>query len=59
MDILSCGHSGAMIFDKIFFILAGNEDNREVSNEFEIRLVPITDFRVTCPWASEKIPVDL
>ena len=30
-------HSSAFIFDLIFFILSGNEDIYNISNEFEIR----------------------
>ena len=33
-----CEHSSAYIFDRIFFILAGNEDSHKISNEFEIRV---------------------
>ena len=31
-----CEHSSASIFDQIFFIFAGKEDNHKVSTEFEI-----------------------
>ena len=30
-------HSSAVIFDRIFFILAGNENIHNISDEFEIR----------------------
>ena len=40
----NCGHSSAFIFDWIFFILAGKEDNHKSSDEFEIRPDPTTDF---------------
>ena len=40
--------SSAFIFDRVSFILAGNEDNQNVSNEFEIRPDPIMDGRVSC-----------
>ena len=46
--ILSCGHSSAFIFDRIFFIFAGNEDNHKVADEFEIPPDPPVDCRVTC-----------
>ena len=36
---MTCKHSGAFMFDWIFFILAGNKDYK-VSNEFEIRPDP-------------------
>ena len=32
-----CQHSSAFIFDRIFFILAGNENLYNISDEFEIR----------------------
>ena len=32
-----CQHSSAFIFDQIFVILAGNEDNYNISDEFGIR----------------------
>ena len=35
-----------------FFVLAGNEDMHKISNEFEFRPDRITDFGVSCPWAS-------
>ena len=41
------------------FILAGNDDIHKSLHEFEIRLDPTTDNRVSCPWASKKIPIDL
>ena len=43
----------------ILFIVAGNDDMHESSEEFEIRPDPTTDCGVSCPWASEKIPIDL
>ena len=43
----------------ILFILAGNDDMHESSEEFEIRPDLTTDCRVSCPLASEKIPIDL
>ena len=45
--------------DRILFILAGNYDIHKSLHEFEIWLDPTTDNRVSCPWASEKIPIDL
>ena len=32
----SCSHSSAFIFDRIFFILVGNEDNHNIPDKFEI-----------------------
>ena len=42
-------HATALIFDLIFFILAGNKDNYIVSNEFEIWLDPTMNLGVSCP----------
>ena len=40
----------------ILFILAGNDDKDESSEEFEIRPDLTTDCGVSCPLASEKNP---
>ena len=46
------------MFDRIFFILAGNYDIHKSLHEFKIRPDPTTDNRVSCPRASEnKIPL--
>ena len=45
--------------DPIFFKLAGNKDMHNIVNEFEFRPDLTTDYGVSCPWASEKIPIDL
>ena len=47
------------VFYPILFILAGNDDRHESSEEFEIRPDLTTDCGVSCPLASEKIPKDL
>ena len=47
------------VFYPILFILAGNDDMHESSEEFEIRPELTTDCGVSCPLASEKIPIDL
>ena len=47
------------VFYPIIFILAGNDDMHESSEEFEIRPDLNTDIRVSCPLVSEKIPIDL
>ena len=39
----------AFIFDRIFFILAGNEDIHNISDEFEIRPDRTKDCGVSCP----------
>ena len=46
-------------FYPIFFILAGNDDMHESLEEFEFRPDLNTDCGVSCPLASEKIPIDL
>ena len=55
-----CEHSSAFIFDRIFFILAGNEniyneDMHKSSDEFEFRPDTTTITRVICPCASETL----
>ena len=47
------------VFHPILFILAGYFEMHESSKEFEIRRDPTTDFEISCPLASEKIPLDL
>ena len=56
LDLISekyCDHSRTFFFGLIF-IFAGNKTNHKSSNEFEFRQDSITDFRVSCPLASEK-----
>ena len=38
-----------LFFDRIFFILAGNEDIHNISDEFEIRPDRTKDCGVSCP----------
>ena len=45
----SCQHSSAFIFDRIFFILAGNENIYNISDEFEIRPDRTKDCGVSRP----------
>ena len=47
------------VFYPILLILAGNEDMHKISDEFEFRPDQTTDYGVSCPWASEKFPIDL
>ena len=49
----------SIAFDPILFILAGNKDLHKVSDEFEFRPDQTTDYRVSWPWASKKIPIRL
>ena len=46
-------------FGSILFVLAGNEDMHKISDKFEFRPDRTTDYGVSCPWASKKIPIDL
>ena len=48
-----CKHSSAYIFDWIFFIFAGNEDNHQVWTEFEFLPDPTKRCRLT---ALDKCP---
>ena len=59
IDVKCCEHSSSFIFDRIFFILAGKEDNHNISEEFEFQPDSTKDCEVSCPLASEKIPIDL
>ena len=38
-----------LVFDRILFILAGNEDIHKSLYEFEFRTDPTTDYGVCCP----------
>ena len=49
----------APIFDRIFFILAGNKKIHNISDKFEIRPDRTKDCGVSCPGASGKITIDL
>ena len=42
-------HVFSNVFDRIHFILAGNDDIHKSLNEFEIRRDPTVDYRVGCP----------
>ena len=42
-------HSSVFIFDRIFFILARNENLYNISDEFEIRPDQTKDCGVSCP----------
>ena len=41
--------SPSAVFDRILFILAGNEDMHKSLDEFEFRPDPTTDYGVSCP----------
>ena len=51
---LYCDHSSAFNFDRIFFILAGNKNNHNISDEFEFRPDLTSDCGVSCPLVFEK-----
>ena len=44
----------AIIFQWIFFILAGNKDNYNISDGFKFQLDPTSDCGVSCPCVFEK-----
>ena len=52
-------HFFSFAIDPILFKVAGNEDMHNILDEFEFRPDLTTDYGVSCPWASEKIPIDL
>ena len=41
------------------FYTCSNEHMHKISDEFEFRPDWTTDYRVSCPWASKKFPIDL
>ena len=49
----------SFVFDPILFILAGNEDMYKISDKFEFRPDRTMDYKISCPWASKKFPIDL
>ena len=40
-------------------MLAGSEDMHKISDAYQFQPDRITDYGVSCPWASEKFPIDL
>ena len=52
-------HFFFVAIDPILFKLTSNEDMRNILDEFEFQPDRTTDYRVSCPWVSEKIPIDL
>ena len=51
-----CHHVISVDIDPIFFKLADNKDMHNIMNEFEFRPDWTTDYGVSCPWASNKLP---
>ena len=58
IDVQNCDYSSAFIFDWIFFILAGNEDNHKSFDEFEFCPALTWVYDVSCPRASGIITID-
>ena len=52
-------HFFSIAIDPILFKLTGNEDMQNILDEFEFRPDLTTAYGVSCPWESEKIPIDL
>ena len=52
-------HLFSVATDPILFKLAGNVDMHNILDELEFRPDQTTDYGVSCPWALEKIPIDL
>ena len=57
---LTMGKNDGSSFSLLFLSdFAGNEDKHKISDEFEFRPDRTTPYRVRCPWASQKFPIDL
>ena len=54
-----CLQASSFIFDRIFVKLAGNQDSRKISEEFEFWLDQISHFWVTCPCGRIKFSIDI
>ena len=52
-------HFFSVAIDPILFKLEGNKSMHNILDEFEFRPERTTDYGVSCPWASEKNPIDL
>ena len=52
-------HFFSIVVDPILSKLAANEDMHNILDEFEFRPDLTTEYGVSCPWALEKIPIDL
>ena len=52
-------HFFSVAIDPILFKLAGNEDMHNILDEFEFQPDLTINYGVSCPWASEKFPIDL
>ena len=52
-------HFFSVAIGPILFKLEDNEDMHNILDELKFRPDLTTDYGVSCPWASEKIPIDL
>ena len=59
MKTLVADHSSPFKFDWIFFAPADNKDNHKIWDGFEILQDQNSGYRISWPWASEKISIDL
>ena len=57
INILSCCHSSALIFYRIFYILAGNKDNQQVWTEFKFGSDGTKGCRVTTLDRCQKLVI--
>ena len=53
-----CLYLFSVVFDPIFFKLAGKEDRHKISNKFKFWPDRTTSYEVMCPWASKTFPID-
>ena len=49
----------SVAIDPVLFKLTDNEDMHNILDEFQFRPDRTIDYGVSCPWALEKIPIDL
>ena len=54
-----CLHASSFIFDRIIIKVAGNQDRRKSSDEFDFGPDQTTDFGVTCPWMTKFYTFEL
>ena len=50
-----CLHASSFIFDRIIIKVAGNQDRRKSSDEFDFGPDQTTHFGVTCPWMTKVL----
>ena len=49
----------SVVFYRILFVLAGNEDMHKIMDEFQFQPDRTTDYGVNCPWAAKEFPIHL